>query len=67
MYYNKLLGMFLIILGLVLFVIVTGDFLIRIALGLAALYIVNYGMRLRGLPPLYFVVQSWLISRRFKF
>ncbi len=59
-YYSSFRGVFFIILGAVLFFMVTGDLIFRISLGLLAIYLINYGFRLRGMPPLHTVLHSWL-------
>ena len=64
--YNKLLGIMLMVVGSVLFVLVAGDFIVRALLAFAALYIINYGMKLRGMSPLILIAKSWW-ARRFRF
>jgi len=50
--YNHILGALCIVLGIVVVVVALGDLLVRVVVSLAALSLVNYGLRLRGLPPL---------------
>jgi len=50
--YNHILGALCIVVGIVIVMIVLGDLLLRIIIALVALSLVNYGLRLRGLPPL---------------
>jgi hypothetical protein len=50
--HNHIFGLFCIIVGLVIIMIALGDFLFRVVIALAALSLINYGLRLRGLPPL---------------
>lgn len=56
----------LMVVGSVLFILIAGDFIARALLAFAALYIINYGMKLRGMPPLMFIAKSWW-SNRFHF
>jgi hypothetical protein len=50
--YNHILGTLCIIVGVVVVIIALGDLLLRVIISLAALSLVNYGLGLRGLPPL---------------
>lgn len=47
---NKPLGLLFIILGLVVLLAAAGDLLLRIAVAIVALMIINYGMQLYGMP-----------------
>ena len=49
---NHIIGLFCLIIGVVAIVIALGDLLVRFVIGLAALSLINYGLKLRGLPPL---------------
>ncbi|HJZ23499.1 MAG TPA: hypothetical protein VJ201_03530 [Candidatus Babeliales bacterium] len=49
---NHVLGLLCIIAGIVIAIVAVGDLLVRIIITLAALSLINYGLRLRGLPPL---------------
>jgi hypothetical protein len=49
---NHILGVFCIVVGGVIVLIALGDLLLRVIIALAALSLVNYGLSLRGLPPL---------------
>jgi len=51
-YYDKWLGLLFIVLGIVVLIFTVGDLLFRIIIGLFALALINYGLRLRRLPPL---------------
>jgi len=62
----KILGLVLIVLGCILFVGVLAPLLVRALLGFLALYVINYGMKLRGMPPLTLFLQSWWFSRNFR-
>lgn len=50
--YNHVFGALCIILGIVVVVVALGDLLVRVLVSLAALSLINYGLRLRGMPPL---------------
>ena len=50
--YNHIVGLFCIIIGIVVIVFALGDLLVRVIIALFALSLINYGLRLRGLPPL---------------
>ncbi len=50
--YNHVVGLFCIIIGIVVITVALGDLLVRVFVALAALSLINYGLRLRGLPPL---------------
>jgi len=50
--HNHLIGMVCIIIGIVVIIVSLGDLLLRIAAAFAALSLINYGLRLKGLPPL---------------
>ena len=50
--YNHIAGLFCIVLGIAIVVFLLGDLLLRVIIALAALSLINYGLRLRGLPPL---------------
>ncbi len=50
--YNHIVGLFCIIIGIVIIAVALGDLLVRVLVALAAISLVNYGLRLRGLPPL---------------
>ena len=62
---NHLLGMLCIIAGLVIILFVLGDLLFRVLVGLMALFLINYGLKLRGLPPLQMLIP--LIAARHRF
>lgn len=49
---NSLQGLLFIGLGLVLLVVAAGEFLLRIFIVVISLALINYGLRLRGEPPL---------------
>ena len=49
---NHVLGLLCTIAGVAIIVVAVGDLLLRIIIALIALSLINYGLRLRGLPPL---------------
>ncbi len=49
---NQVLGVLCIIAGIAITMVALGDLLVRVVVALAALSLINYGLRLRGLPPL---------------
>ena len=49
---NHLIGMLCIIAGIIIIIFAVGDLLLRVLAALSALSLINYGLRLRGLPPL---------------
>ena len=54
--HNQWLGLLFIVVGFVGLFFAVGDLLFRVMLGLLALSIINYGLRLRGMPPLQLLV-----------
>lgn len=60
--YNHILGTLSVITGIVVIIIALGDLLVRVLVALAALSLINYGLRLRGLPPLQ-ILLPLLVSR----
>ena len=54
--YNHIIGLFCIIIGIVVVAIALGDLLLRVIIALLALSLINYGLRLRGLPPLQLLI-----------
>ncbi|HLJ31781.1 MAG TPA: hypothetical protein VKU36_05045 [Candidatus Babeliales bacterium] len=50
--YNQIAGLFCIVIGIVIIAFALGDLLVRVVIAFFALSLVNYGLRLRGLPPL---------------
>lgn len=53
---NHALGILCIIAGVVVIVFAVGDLLARLIIALLALSLINYGLRLRGLPPLQLLI-----------
>lgn len=50
--YDYVLGTLCIVVGLVIVMVVLGELLLRVIVSLAALSLINYGLRLKGLPSL---------------
>ncbi len=66
MNFDRILGMVLIIFGLCLALWAVGDLIFRILIALLGLFVVNFGMRMRGMPPLYItIMRMW--STRYDF
>lgn len=61
---NHLIGMLCIIAGIVIIIFAVGDLLLRLLAALAALSLINYGLRLRGLPPLQLLLPMIANRRR---
>ena len=62
---NRWLGLLFIVCGLVGLVFAVGDLLFRIMLGIISLSIINYGLQLRGMPPLQIIVPMLFCRRWF--
>ena len=62
---NHALGFVCVITGIVIAVCAVGDLLLRVLITLAALSLINYGLRLRGLPSLPLLIQLMASRRRF--
>lgn len=60
---NHVLGLLCIITGIVVAVFAIGDLLFRVLIAVASLALINYGLRLRGLPPLQMLIPL-LASRK---
>lgn len=58
MYQNNLHGLVVIIGGIILLVLTAGELLIRLVFAFIALAMINYGLRLRGDPPLIIFFQQ---------
>jgi len=66
MSFDRIFGMICIIFGLALALWAIGDLIFWILVALLGLFVVNYGMRLRGMPPLYItIMRMW--SNRYDF
>lgn len=53
---NHILGLLCMVAGVVIAIVAVGDLLLRLIIALAALSLINYGLRLRGLPPLQLLI-----------
>ena len=58
-YYPRIRGTVFIFMGALLLFVVAGDIIVRLLLGIVALYLINYGLRLRGFPPTHTMAYSW--------
>lgn len=61
---NHILGFLCIVAGIVIIVWAVGDLLVRLIIALIALSLINYGLRLRGLPPLQLLIP--LLANRWR-
>lgn len=61
--YNHVLGSLCIVAGVVVILMALGTLLFRVMIGLVALSVINYGLQLRGLPPLQLLIPL-LASRK---
>jgi hypothetical protein len=61
--YNHIVGVLCIIAGIIIVAVALGDLLLRVIVALAALSLINYGLRLRGLPPLQLLLPLLASSR----
>jgi hypothetical protein len=59
---NHIIGLLCIIAGIVIIVVALGNLLVRVGVAIAALSLINYGLRLRGLPPLQLLIP--MMARR---
>jgi hypothetical protein len=60
---NHVLGAICIVSGVAVIIAALGTLLLRVIVGLAALSLINYGLQLRGLPPLQLLIPL-LASRK---
>lgn len=60
--YNNFLGLICVIAGLIIVVFALGNILVRLLISVLALSLINYGLKLRGLPPLQILIP--LIANR---
>jgi len=60
--YNYIVGVLCIVTGIVIITVTLGDLLLRVIIALLALSLINYGLRLRGLPPLQLLIP--LLARK---
>jgi hypothetical protein len=60
--YNNFLGLICVIAGLIIVCFALGNILVRLLISVLALSLINYGLKLRGLPPLQILIP--LIANR---
>jgi hypothetical protein len=60
--YNNFLGLICVIAGLIIVFFALGNILVRLLISVLALSLINYGLKLRGLPPLQVLIP--LIANR---
>ena len=65
MYTNKTKGIICIAIGAILFVFGAAPFLLNLMSIFTGLFLVNYGLRISGCPPLLYTIQSWFDKIRF--
>lgn len=53
---NHILGLLCIVAGVAVVFVALGDLLFRVIVALIALSLINYGLRLRGLPPMQLLI-----------
>lgn len=63
--YKDSIGIVCIIIGLIMIVSVVSQLFFKVALALVAFSLINYGLRLRGLPPLQILLPLILGRNRF--
>lgn len=62
---RKTLGLLYLIAGLVIILLSLGELLVRLAIGLFALYLINKGLHLRNMPTLQSQAYTLFMRRRF--
>lgn len=62
---NKPLGLVIIVVGLTILLFAAGDLLLRLAIALSAIMLINYGMRVYGMQPAQqMIMRAWLNRSR---
>jgi len=61
---NQVLGILCVLAGMVVIVVALGDWLLRLIIALMGLSLINYGLRLRGLPSLQVLIPLMMSRRR---
>jgi len=56
---DSVLGIILIVIGVVLLIMALSPLIFPVMLVLLAFYLINYGMKLRRMPPLIVIASSW--------
>jgi len=59
---DKNKGILFVIIGSTLFVVFAGKFLLQIIGAVVALLVINYGLYLQGLPPIWILIQEWIMN-----
>ncbi len=62
---NHIIGMLCIIAGIAIIIVALGNLLVRILIALAALSLINYGLSMRGMPPLQTLIP--MIANRYRY
>lgn len=63
MSFDRIFGIICIIFGLFVALFALGNFILRLLIALLGLFLVNFGMRLRGMPPIHISVMRMWSSR----
>ncbi len=63
---NRTQGMLYMGLGMLLFFLSAGTWIIQLGVALLGLYLINYGLSLRGGPPLLFYIMRWFDGTRYR-
>jgi len=63
---DKIFGIVLIFFGAWLFLALMGQFIIQILGSIISLWLVNYGLKLQGLPQMHYWIIKWISSTKFK-
>lgn len=59
---SKSLGIFLVIVGTILFFITAGPFILQLLGAIGALYLINWGLELQGAEPLPRTFNIWMMK-----
>lgn len=60
MNFDKIFGIICIVFGLFIALFAIGDLILRLLIAFLGLFLVNFGMRLRGMPPLHLsIIRMW--------
>lgn len=63
---DKVLGVVFVIIGCALFIALAGQFLIQIIGAIISIMIINYGLKLQGLPPIWLLLMQRMHNMKFK-
>lgn len=61
---NHILGLVCILAGIAIVLCAVGNLLVRLLITVAAISLINYGLKLRGLPPLQLLIPMLANRRR---